>query len=321
MEKEFNILEAAEELTAESGADESTDLTNETGGQPEGANENQNQEVGLEEIIKDLGKEEPKQADELTQKLNELGLVHDGKPISLESMDQVKELIQKGYDYTKKTMALSEESKLKQEEFAQAEAKFKEREEQLTAQFNQHSETLRDSEIFVGLINKWKTEDPELFNFLAAAYSQELSRYQQEQAHLAKHEGKFKELNEKIESLVKSKEQDQLGDIKKGWEKELGEVQAKTGATLSKLGVKADWDKVKAAWTADATNSLTVEQALYAVHGPEIQKAYDSHKKLLATKNKVQTNLINRSGIGNGVTSEEPMKKVAVGDYDSILRN
>lgn len=321
--KEFNIQEAVEELTSESGAEsEASTETPSLEGQPEnGANENQEQEMSTENIFQELEKEQnnPEAHAALLEQINSLGMIFNGQPLKIESPDQLKELVQKGFDYTKKTMAHAEEVKAKNEEFAQMEAKFKQIEEQLQQREVEHNEILRDSEIFTNLIMQWKTSDPDLYDYLAKAYSGELSKYGQTQLIAQKYDGKIKELNDKFAKLEQVKTQENLSKIKQSWESELSEVQTKTGGYMAKLGVKVDWDKVKQAWMADATNSMSVENALHAVYGKDIAKAYESHKKLMATKNKTQASLLSRSGVGSPSKGAEPSIKIAPGDYEKLL--
>ena len=113
-------------------------------------------------------------------------------------------------------------------------------------------------------------------------------------------------------------EEDQ-GKIKASWESELSEVQSKTAPALAKLGVKVDWDKVKSVWTSDASNKMTVEQALYASHGKEIAKANESYAKLMATKAKTNEKLVNRSGVGSQTRGQESFK-VKPGSYEELLK-
>ena len=136
----------------------------------------------------------------------------------------------------------------------------------------------------------------------------------------AKFEGKIKQLEEKLQSFQGEKKNEELKGIKQGWEKELSEVQTKTAASLARLGVKPDWEKVKSTWMADSTNSMSVEQALYAAYGKDIVAANESYAKLLATKSKTQSQMLNRTGVGAGTKGQGETIKVEPGNYESILR-
>src|ERR1019366_7952643 len=111
--------------------------------------------------------------------------------------------------------------------------------------------------------------------------------------------GQFKELNDRFAALEKGNQQAELGSIKQTWEKGLTETQSQYAASLGKLGVNPNWDKVKEIWGADSTNKMSVEDALYAVHGKDIAAANKSYQNLLVTKNKAASKIIGRSKVSN----------------------
>lgn len=318
---EFNLMEAAAELTGESGT--SADSTHETSleGQPAMDPENaSNEEVSAKDILKQITEEKPAEVDQaLIDQINAIGAIHNGLPITVNSPEQLKELLQKGFDYTKKTMTHAEEVRAKQEEFSKFEAQYKEKETALA-----QKEQAIQQEVFMNthmksILGRMQAEDPELFAHLDLLYRREEEAYQKQMPFKNEFESKFNSLHQEIQGLKGQKHQEELGSIKQNWEKELGEVQGKTAAALAKIGVKPDWEKVKAAWTADATNNLSVEDALFAVHGKDIMKANESRQKLLETKNKTQSKILGRTSVGGAQKGAE--KIVAkVGDYESILR-
>jgi hypothetical protein len=85
--------------------------------------------------------------------------------------------------------------------------------------------------------------------------------------------------------------------------------------------VKVDWEKVKGVWSADATGKMSVEDALYASFGKDIAKANQSYQKLLATKSKVGSSNIRRTGVGAGSRGEKQDMVYKAGDYESMLRD
>lgn len=323
---EFNIHAAAAELTSEGTnetVEESPTPTIEGQTTPVESHES-TEELNSENILNELGKEQevPQDLNPLLEQVNGLGLIHNGSALKIESPEQLKEFLQKGFDYTKKTMALAEEAKVKNEEFTQRETKLKEIEEIYNQKMAEHEQIITDNNVFTNLLLNWKQSDPEIFSFLQNAYQQELTKFQQSQPIIAKYEGQIKQLNERFNKLEQGKQSEELSSIKNSFEKDLGEVQAKNASNLAKLGVKVDWEKVKTAWTADATGKMSVEQALHATYGKEISKAYESYKKLLSTKNKVQANIINKSGIGGQAQrGASETKTIIPGDYESLLRS
>jgi len=323
-EKVFDLMEAANELTAEdSGTDDvSTEVSNVDGQAETNPSEN-TEEADPRDILNKVGQEavNNEAVAQAIEQINQMGAIHNGLPIKINSPDQLKEIIQKGFDYTKKTMAHAEEVRLKTEEFAQKEVKFKETEQALAQKEQEISDVVNDNNIITSMLTKWQTQDPELFAFIQSAYNQELQQFKMQQPVIAKYEGQIKELREQFNNFGKSKQTEELASIKNGWESELGQVQATVAASLSKLGVKADWEKVKGVWSADATGKMSVEDAFYAAYGKEIAKANQSYQKLLATKSKANASALKRSGVSSSSRGEKQDMVFKAGDYESMLRD
>lgn len=321
-EKVFNLMEAAAELTSEEGTEQASPEIAEVEGQSIANPEEPTTEEDPREILSKVGQEatSPEDISKALEQINQLGAIHNGLPITINDANQLKEIIQKGFDYTKKTMAHAEEVKAKSEEFAKLEATYKEKETALAQKEQEIQEVVNDNNIITSLLTKWQSSDPELFSYIQSAYMQELNAYKQHQPVLAKYEGEFKALREEINGLRGQKQTEELNSIRQGWEKELSEVQSKSAASLAKLGVKVDWEKVKSTWTTDATNKMSVEDALYAAYGKEIAKANQSYQKLLATKNKAQASKIQRTSIGSEQKGTVGDVAIKAGDYESLLR-
>lgn len=321
--KEFNLMEAANELTADSGTSEAPAQETQEVGQSAtnpGTTEGESS-LSPQEILKQVGEEKPSEINqELLAQINAIGAIHNGLPITVNSPEQLKEILQKGFDYTKKTMSHAEEVKAKTEEFTKLENTFKEKETALAQKEQAIQNISNENKIMESLLTSWKQNDPELFEYIQKAYHSEVSNLEKSQPLIAKYESRFAEYDNRFKELAKGNQQAELGSIKQSWEKELNDVQTQQAASLAKLGVSPDWDKVKAAWSADSTNKMSVEDALYAVHGKDISKANESYQKLLATRNKTQAKIIGKSGIGSGQKQGETIKASTVGNYESILR-
>lgn len=322
---EFNIHEAANEIIGDDSQGASTEGTS-SEGQADSASQNDGGDKALspEEILAQVAKEgeDPAQFADLLKGVNSLGMIRNGLPVAVESPEQLKELIQKGFDYTQKTMEHAELVKTKDAEFQQKETSFKERETQLA----QAEQAIQNEVYFntnlMAVVEKLKTEDPELFTHLDQLYQREEKSFLDQQKHIKQFEGKFSEIENKLKGFETQKHQEQLTGIKQSWEKDLSEVQTKVAAPLEKLGLKVDWEnKVKKIWEADASNKMTVEQALYAAYGAEISKANESHRKLLETKTKTQQKLLNRTGVTGGQRGASETKQYPVGDFMSILND
>lgn len=321
---EFNLHEAAEEVLAEGESSLASADDSSLEGQADASQQtSEGKELSPEEILKQVAeqKEDPAQFADLLKGVNGLGMIRNGLPVSVESPEQLKELIQKGFDYTQKTMEHAELVKAKEVEFQQKEASFKEVETQLAQKEQEIQQTIFTNQIMGALIEEMQTEDPELFAHLDALFRKKEHAYLAQRPLQKQFEGKIGELEKKLSGLEQQKQSEELGKIKQGWESELSDVQTRLAASISKLGVKPDWNKVKQAWTADATNSMSVEQAFYAVHGKDIVAANESYKKLLQTKTKTQASLLGRTGVsGGGQRGQEVTIEAPVGEYGSILR-
>lgn len=322
---EFNIHEAANEIIAEGDSGSASTDDSSQSGQAENAsqeNTGEAKELSPEEILKQVSqqKESPEQFAEILKGVNSLGMIRNGLPISVDSPDQLKELIQKGFDYTQKTMEHAELVKSKTEEFQQKEAQFKEREAQFAQKEQEQQDVLYQNQLLTSVLKKINSEDPELFAHLDALYSQEENSYHANRPMQAKFEGEINQLKNELKLIQGSKHSEELGQIKQGWEKELSEVQSRLAGPLAQLGVKGDWKKVQDVWEKDPTNKMSVEQAFYAVHGKDVASAYESQKKLLETKTKTQASMLGRTGVSSGQKGQEETLRASTGDYESILR-
>lgn len=321
---EFNIHEAAEEIITNGEPTTASAEESSSEGQSE-QEPNQSAEgtqLSPEEILKQVAeqKEDPAQFAELLKSVNGFGMTKNGLPVSVESTDQLKDLIQKGFDYTYKTQEHAEIAKAKEAEFLQKEAQYKEVETQLAQKEQEMQDVVFSNQIMGSIVQRLQTDDLELWKYLDALYRKEEGQHLAHKPFQQKFESELKARDERINSLAEKIETKEKTELRQGFETGLSELQTKVAASLSKLGVKGDWTKVKEAWASDASNTMTVEQAFYAVHGKDIAKANESHQKLLATKTKTQAKLLGRTGIGGGQRGQEETIKAPVGDYESIIR-
>jgi hypothetical protein len=322
---EFNLDAAAEEIIAES---DSTPEATEESSQSEGQTEQVPQESveakepSPEDILNQLSqeKESPEQFAEILKAVNALGAVHHGAPITVDSPEKLKQLLEMGAGFYQKTEAHANEVKAKEAEFQQKDAHFKEVEGKLAQKEQEIEQVVYTNQILGSIVQDLQVKDPELFAHLDALYREKENSYQSQMPFKKQFEGKISELENKLKGFESQKQGEELGKIKQSWEAGLSEVQTKFAAPLQKLGIKGDWSKVKEVWSADATGTMTPEQAFFAVHGKDIVKANESHKKLLETKAKTQAKLLGRTGIGSGQRGKEETIEAQAGDYDSILR-
>jgi hypothetical protein len=318
---EFNLHDAADELLSDEAQTESTQAAPTEGQLATDPANPVSEEQRAQDILDGKVVEEKPGAinPDLINQINSIGAIHNGLPIKVDSPEQLKELLQKGFDYTKKTMAHAEESRLKQEEFAKIENSFKEKETVIAQKEQELHAVSFQNNIVNSMVDKWKTADPELYAYIQQAFQNEISEFNKNQPLIAQYENKFKQFEEKFSQLEQGKQQEQLGSIKQSWETGLAELQTQRGARLKELGIVPNWDKVKEVWGADATGKMSHEQALLAVHGADMIKLAESQVKTLQSKNKVQSQKLGRSGVGYRQAAG-PAVAVKNGDIMSMLR-
>lgn len=254
--------------------------------------ENESEETSSEDSPSDLdslleGVDTGENPD-LIQNLNDLGVIRAGMPVEFKDLDEVKELLSKGYDYTQKTQELSDSRKQAETELATERESFEKERADFNEQTGDYSEVTQQNDIMGEVLNDLQTNDPALFEEIALAYRNKQNSFNQQLNNPA-FDKISKELAELKGSLTSQKETEvekQHESIRESWNNELKEAQTAYAPKLRKLGIKADWDKVKEKWSSDATGNTNVKQALQALYGEEIQKAMANESKLAATKNK-----------------------------------
>lgn len=321
MKTEFNLHDAAEELTAEDGGT-NEDGTGGEGGQPATDPSKEAQPEGLGSILEEITKEkeDPQSNEAFLAQLKSLGLVHNGQPISIGTMEEVKKYLQQGFDYTHKTMTHAETVKAKEAEYLKRDEEFKAREAQFVEREALLQETINENFIVESILEDLKQSDPDLFNDFSQMYHAKVRQFTANKPMMDQFNNQFKEMSKTLNELRAEKNKGELDSIRKGWETELTEVQNKHAVALSKLGVSPNWEKVKDFWAKDPTGTMTVEQALDAIHGKEIRSAHESRLKLLETKNKANTTLQKRSAAGGAPAGDVQIEASSVGNYSDILK-
>lgn len=319
----FNLQDAANEIIAEGESSVvSTDDSSSNGQTEKNPMENEvDDSATAREVLGKMKSSTPQElSPEFAKLINDLGSIHNGSPIVVNSAEHLKELIQKGFDYTKKTMSHADESRQKQDEYLRLDSQHKEREEVLSQKEQGLAQVSEDNKIIESLLAEWQEKDVDLFNFISDAYREKLKQNNSQKPAIAHYENRFKAYDEKFAELANNFKQKELSSIKDGWEKELGSVQASYSSDLSKLGIIPDWEKVKQVWANDSTNKISVEDAFYSVFGKEINKANISYQKLLNSRNKVNSSIIGKGNLGKSHNGAETVKANSAGDYASILR-
>jgi hypothetical protein len=89
------------------------------------------------------------------------------------------------------------------------------------------------------------------------------------------------------------------------------------------IGIKVDSDKVKEAWIEGEKSNLSVRQALDAIYGDQIRKAYESKLKVSRLENKPRSrSAVAGLGTGAGLSSGKSKmswNEVEQGGYRKFL--
>lgn len=248
------------------------------------------QKDGLDELLKDSEDVETKEDSETetdeaendeenseTEDDEELEeLIHDNQKVKV-SKEELKNLAQKGYDYTKKTQALAEERKQflaeKTEYESEADKLIKGIQEE-DAKRNESIETYKKFDIAIDLLKEDGNEE-----VLAV-----LAQYMSKASRLSSNpvvDSKVQSLQSKIEAMENELKGQKHQARLSAFYSEMSELKkSETGKRLESIGLKIDEDAIKKVWAS--SNDLTARQALQAVHGEQI-----AH--LVASKNKVAT--------------------------------
>jgi len=223
---------------------------------------------------------------DLVEMVNSLGPIHDGLPFEVKDQDHLKELLQKGYDYTRKTQSFAEERKSETEAFEKEREQFNAQVSELENQKQEFEQTLNEYELFRLTLGQLQSEDPETFDYLQQLFDKQASVYNAPTSHPAfvKMQNKLSEFESKFAKQKESEQNEKFDEIRQSWEDGLKETQSKLGAKLRALKVPANWGKVQQIWQRDQSGEMSVEQALYAAHGKEITEALNRQKQLATTK-------------------------------------
>lgn len=257
--------------------------------QNENAKEGESDDIAtqLENFSLEQGNEGAEsQGGDMLGAINDLGLIHKGLPFEVESQEQLKELLQKGFDYTQKTQEFAEQRKAETSQFEQEREQLQGEYKALEEKQNEFQDTLNEYELFRLTLNQLQSEDPDTFDYVEQLFNKQASAYNAPTSHPA-----FKEMQQKLNAFEtrfkeqsESEKENQFSKIREDWENGLKETQGKFGSKLRALKVPANWAQVQDVWQRDTTGAMTVEQALYAVHGKEIADALARQKQVATTK-------------------------------------
>lgn len=295
-------LGEASEAETDSGSDDMTtegllaSIESESGSEGEATAENgsSQEEVSTDgqsdlEAQLEAYEAEGQDGSNILEELNKLGILHKGMPVEFDDLDAVKEQLSKGYDYTQKTQELAEMRKEAEASITQEREAFAQERDAFQKEIEQHQQTINNYGIFQRMVADIQAKDPELFEELDRYYQAQESQFHQisnnPEVNALKQE--LAQLKSQLNGSKVESEEKQLSEIRQTWERDVSELQKTFGPKLRSLGIRPNWEEVKAVWTADATNQMSVKNALFAKYGEQISKAMDNKSKLAETRSKV----------------------------------
>lgn len=244
----------------------------------------------------------------LLDQLNALGILRNGMPVEFSNPDEVKEYLSKGYDYTQKTQELANQRREQEEALTQRQQEIEAKYEEAETFQRENQDKILENQVMEQVLAEIQANDPDIFNEIANSFRQKMSMFSMQQNNPM-----FKGVNDKLSALEKQlqqttqekQKQEAQGTLKE-WEDGLSSVQKDFGVKLKGLGIKPNWEKVQKAWQSDASNSTTVKEAFFAVHGDQIAKALEAQAKLNQTRAKSAQRMGPQSGGTTGSTDQAP---------------
>jgi hypothetical protein len=301
MELETNEAEVSNNATGNSATlPSAAELLNDLGVKPEesGLDEPAEEpEAGLktktaEEILEDeeaLNDDEKKvdaNSKESNEKSDDLFEIKHGDSIKKLSRDEVKELAQKGFDYTQKTQAIAQERK----EFEALRQKYDADLEKAVADVEEKHKTIGEKskvlDVWDHALEDIEAKNPDLYQEIAKHFAESKRALENPvtrrlQSELEQTRALVQQLQENLNGGRNAAKEEY---IRKTFSDEMTKVQDKYSTKFTTLGLKPDWEKVKQSWIAGNDAGLTVHQALMAVHGEDIVKLFESRGKVADAK-------------------------------------
>lgn len=206
-------------------------------------------------------------------------LTHNGQKISLDEK-QLIENAQKGYDYTVKTMKLSEERKAFEEEHASKLEEYQKLNSALSEKQNELQEIVTLKNQWDYYINSLEKSDPDLYDSIVDGFNSTTKHFSNPIIN-----AQLEQMNSVIDNLQKQASEREYEQIRSQFEHDFSKSEETWKDTFDSLGLKMDKSKVKKAY---ADGHETVDDAIKAIYSGDIIKLYQSKNKVQQVKNKVQ---------------------------------
>jgi hypothetical protein len=274
-----------------------------------------------DKILEELGKLPANQPlnPELIKYINGLGALHNGLPIEIKDDVQLKELIQQGHDYRFKTMQHAEQVRAFEKKMQEQEAAFSAREKEFSGTQQEYTQIKTQQQLLGALFQEIARQDPALFEDINSRFMQIEASYKAQMPLVQAQEERYGKLEQKLDQILNSGKDKELQEIRSSWKSGWDEFQTKFAPQMARMGIAVDQNKIQQQWASDATGKMTVMQAVQALYGDQLMKAYESHKKMLQTKTKTMGKKLHRTG-ANTQSQGAPTGDFGVGNYSAILK-
>lgn len=246
--------------------------------------------------------EKPKEGEEVLKSdidmINGLGLLRNGLPIKYETIDQVKEILQKDYDQTQKYQEIADFRKQSEQEISTNKQTFEAEVKTFGEEKQKFTETINDHDVVLSALEELKQTNPDIFDeFLAGPISRhtQMQKAAHNNPYVSSMQKELQELKGEFGKLTEAKELEKSTSINDKFSEEFKSVQSSYATKLKSLKIVPNWKSVEDYYRKHNGPEMTVKQALMAVHGEDMEKSFESLNKNLSTKNK--SNL--RMGPGN----------------------
>lgn len=274
-----------------------------------GLTKNDEEEVESEEDGEEVSADE-NQENGILEQINALGLIHNDTDLKVESVEQLKSLVQQGFDYTKKTQSLADERKSFEVEKSSAEKELMTAIEEFNKQSEGMSAQLQELELWGHTIERMKSEAPDVFEEVQALFDGTRRQYDNPMFK-NQIESLRKEFSETQNSL-KQRENQAIVDQFEREKASMSDIEK----SMTDLGVKVDWDKVKSEW---ANTGMDLKKVVGSLYFESIAKAQASKEKVAANKTAAT-----KRPVGTGTSSRPGRVTQDVkydGSIDSLIQN
>lgn len=214
----------------------------------------------------------------LLDRINSIGAIHSNLPVKVESVDELKNLIQMGKDYTLKTQSLSEERKAWESERVTAETELNGAIEEFNKQTQAMESQLQEMQQFQFALEQLKTNAPDVFEEVQRAYSEVGSRFKNPIL-----DQQIAAMNKRLAEAESQLTAEKNKLVVDKFESEFSGLSA-VEQSLKELGITVSKDEVKKHW---AKTGMSVKEAMGALYFDHAVKAQASKGKVEAVKAKV----------------------------------